>query len=724
MIPIFKKPALSVAMACLSGMAFCPFAFAEGADLGVLGVSFEDVNRYAPVASTGSAGLMLANRETPQMISTLNQARMKDQNLQTVKEVMENTAGMSVTSIDGGRVAFSSRGFDIAKFGVDGADITFNQQMSVGEYDLNTALYDKVEVTHGATGLVSGSGEPSARINLVRKKATATTPSTSVSANANRFGNYGISLDHARSITKDGKIRGRVVALHQDGGTFSDFEKRGQSALYGTVQADLGENTTVDAGLVLSQNRKHGTMWGGLPAYYTDGSHTDWAINKNSSTPWTRWDRDTQEYFVNLEHRLNDAWTLHAKAAHSQNKGSPKLFYHGYRAVDKLTGLNESTDPRWYYSIYRADNTNQQTHLQADATGEINLFGKNAKVMAGLHQNKHNLTAYQYPALDAPVPRSFLTWDGSYPQSAWGERPATPAADVSTTEKSLFGALQVKPLDKVSVVLGSRVSNYDKSGVQWGRVVSSKANNVWTPYAGVIYDVTPNSSIYASYTSIFKPQTARDVNGDFLKPEAGNTYEVGVKHSTDDNKLQGQLVLFSTHQDNYAQSLKDTFVKGTEATTKEQAYQAVNGTKSQGFALEVNGKLTPKLQVMAGYTQFNAKDKDGKELKTDVAKKMLKVFGIYDMSSMVNGLSVGGGVTVHGERYSMLENPATKQQERYVQKAVTLVNLMGRYQMNANTELQLNVSNALNQKYKHGFGFGHYIYGEPLNVSGSVTYKF
>jgi outer membrane receptor for ferric coprogen and ferric-rhodotorulic acid len=43
---------------------------------------------------------------------------------------------------------------------------------SAGNTLSDTSIYDRVEVLKGATGLLTGSGDPGATINLVRKKPT------------------------------------------------------------------------------------------------------------------------------------------------------------------------------------------------------------------------------------------------------------------------------------------------------------------------------------------------------------------------------------------------------------------------------------------------------------------------------------------------------------------------------------------------------------------------
>lgn len=549
-------------------------------------------------------------------------------------------------------------------------------------------------------------------------------PTLTATLTADKFGSYTASADYAVGITDDGRVRGRVVAFHKDGGTFIDRQKLGQHVVYATVAADLDDKTTATASATYIKNNRKSFMWGGLPRYWSDGAKVDWAVGKNSSVDWARWGAENKEYFVGIEHAFDDSWRASIKANHIDLIGNPKLFYHAYNVVDVATNQGVVADGASPYSLYTSDNTRKQTHVQADVEGKFELFGRPSKVNLGASHNQSRLTASSANGTDPMVLRSFVDWDGSYPESTWGEKKLN--AKVDTKEKAIYGAAQIKLSNQLSFVIGSRLSNYDKQGVQWGRTVSSTAKNVLTPYVGAVFDVNQNSSVYASYTSIFKPQTERDVAGNFLKPVDGATYEMGIKASSADDRLQTQLSVFSTKQNNLAQADGDNTVAGTVTQSNpkgEQAYYAVQGSTSKGISLELTGKLTPNLQSSIGVTKFTAKDNKGNRINTTYADRLIKVFLIYDVP-FVSGVSVGGGVNWTDERYAMAENPATKVQEKYTQSPVMLVDLMARYKVNQNVDVQLNLSNALNQKYISGSGFSQITYGEPLNLSGSLTYHF
>ena len=78
-------------------------------------------------------------------------------------------------------------------------------------------------------------------------------------------------------------------------------------------------------------------------------------------------------------------------------------------------------------------------------------------------------------------------------------------------------------------MLGARVSYY-KYEIEGGKDKRNFTNEI-TPYLGITYDIGANHTLYASYTSIFKPQNVKDANDKYLDPIQGKDYEVGIKAS-------------------------------------------------------------------------------------------------------------------------------------------------------------------------------------------------
>src|SRR5690606_10289158 len=137
-----------------------------------LGEITEGSGLYTPGAIATATRLVLTPRETPQSISVITRQQMDDFNLTSIDDVMEYTPGISVVTYDSERTEYYARGFAIQNFQYDGIPMTRNSAYSAGNTLSDTAIYDRIEVLKGATGLLTGSGTPGATINLIRKKPT------------------------------------------------------------------------------------------------------------------------------------------------------------------------------------------------------------------------------------------------------------------------------------------------------------------------------------------------------------------------------------------------------------------------------------------------------------------------------------------------------------------------------------------------------------------------
>src|SRR3546814_12136369 len=95
--------------------------------------------------------------------------RILDQNLITVKDVIQNGVGVAVNEVDDVRNSFYARGFEIRNTQIDGVPAAWTLAGANGETSADVSIYERVEIVRGATGLLSGAGDPSASVNLVRK---------------------------------------------------------------------------------------------------------------------------------------------------------------------------------------------------------------------------------------------------------------------------------------------------------------------------------------------------------------------------------------------------------------------------------------------------------------------------------------------------------------------------------------------------------------------------
>ncbi len=237
----------------------------------LLGDVTEGTNTYAPGTFATGTRLPLTQRESPQSVSVVTRQEMEDFNLTSIDDVMKHTAGVSTVTYDSERTVYFARGFAIQNYQYDGVPVTRNSAYSAGHSLTDMVPYDRVEVLKGATGLLTGVGDPGATINLVRKKPTRELQGL-VSAGIGRWNDYRLEADVSSKLNEQGNLRGRVAAAWQDRESAVDYYRRKKTALYGIVELDLGPSTLASLGLEYQNSDPRGSSWGGIPIYDSNGN--------------------------------------------------------------------------------------------------------------------------------------------------------------------------------------------------------------------------------------------------------------------------------------------------------------------------------------------------------------------------------------------------------------------------------------------------------------------
>ena len=138
-----------------------------------------------------ATGLPLTLRETPQSVTIIDQEFIQSFSLNNVADLMFLTPGISAQKIETNRYFFSARGNPITNFQFDGVPVNYSSFFNDASTD--TVIFDRVEVVRGATGLLTGAGEPSAAINLIRKRPKSS-PGGYLSAKAGSWDSYRVEV--------------------------------------------------------------------------------------------------------------------------------------------------------------------------------------------------------------------------------------------------------------------------------------------------------------------------------------------------------------------------------------------------------------------------------------------------------------------------------------------------------------------------------------------------
>ncbi len=687
---------------------------------GALDPTTEGTGSYAAQASNTSTRLNLSVRETPQSVSVITRQRMDDQGLTQLADVVDNTPGL-VMNTSGNRGSDTSpiyaRGFQVENYQVDGVNQVYSNYKGIFQ-TADMAPYDRVEVIRGANGLMSGVGAPGATINLIRKRPTREFQARA-SVETGSWDLYRTEVDLSSPLNEAGTVRGRLVAAWQKNGSYLErLQERGKT-LYGIVEADLGTDTLATLGFLFQNQDATGHSRGGLPMFYADGGRTDWDRSKSAAADWAYSRRHNQTWFASLEHRFDNDWKVKGTLEHSVYRYDEVLGYALGGYPDRATGAGVNLwAGRWAGKPV-------QNSLDVYATGPFTLLGRKHDLVVGATVSRtrdetspYGLWFRTLPGWSADIDNLY-TWNGRTPDA-----PVNPATgDIVNRENltSAYATARFKPTDRLSLIIGGRVTSWENIKDTYS--YNGKASHLdrhesdkFTPYAGIVYDLSDEWSVYASYTDIFKPQNSQDSGGNYLDPLLGRSYEVGTKGELLDGGLNVSAALFRVQQDNFAVA-----IPGVKAPDGSQAYEAVSGTTTRGIDLEAAGEVLPNWQVSASFTRALAQDRDRVTLNTNVPQNTAKLFTTYRWPGIGHGLTVGGGVRWQSRAYTKLKEPKGK--ERVIeQDAYAVVDLMARYQISRDVSARLNVYNVFDTYYHSDSGSTYY--GAPRSFRLGLDMRF
>ncbi|WP_415635642.1 TonB-dependent siderophore receptor, partial [Paracoccus aminovorans] len=357
--------------------------------------------------------------------------------------------------------------------------------------------------------MFSAAGEPGGTINLARKRPTDQMRS-SLSLAYGSWNNRRIEADIGGPIGFDGRLRGRVIGVWQDRDQFYAPADEEKQVLYGILEYDLTPDTTISGGV--SYQRQQGINWmSGLPTYIGGGQlglPRDVALNVD----WADRNTTIRETFLTAEHRFNDDWSMKFSAMRQRYDFDYMQLRLG-GPVDPATG--SFGDP----NVFSEEDGNHSDGFDLSVNGRFNAGGVEYKLTAGTDWRRsygkqirlRYETAFppdsigldDFPGLELPEPTRGTRRQG-WP--AWGGK-----------QQGIYARLDMAVSDKAHVIVGGRYGNYKHSEIseqydEDGNLIARdtswrwREDGIFTPYAAVTYDLTPDWTAYASLTEIYKPQ--------------------------------------------------------------------------------------------------------------------------------------------------------------------------------------------------------------------------
>lgn len=662
-----------------------------------LGTVTEGTGSYTPGTIATATRLVLTPRETPQSISVVTRQVMDDFGLTAIDDVMRHTPGITVSTYDSERTNYYSRGFSIVNFQYDGIPTLRDTQYSAGQTLTDMAIYDRVEVLKGPTGLLTGAGGPGGTINLIRKKPTSEFKG-SIELGAGSWDNYRSQIDLSGPLTETGNVRGRAVAAYQDKHSFLDHYSRKTGVYYGILEVDLDEDTLLTLGADYQDSDPKGSSWtGSRTVFDAVGNRLDLPRSFNNGPKWSSWAQYSRTVFATLEHNFDNGWVTKAQYNHQINGYDAPLGY-----ISQDTATESSIWAQKYTGKTTADS------LDVYASGPFELLGREHQLVVG-----QSLSISKWKGKDYGRPTffdnsyDFYEWHGQAIEPLWNQ--PTKINDLTTRQTGTYVTSRFSLMDELHLLLGARVANYQVTGTR-----DSQESGKVLPYAGLVYDLNDNFSAYTSYTEIFQPHTEyTDRNDKMLEPNEGKNYELGLKGEFFDGRLNTSLAYFEVHEKN--RPLKDAIFNSIPGN--EISYMGVE-TKTKGYEAEISGELSPGWQLQAGYTHKIARDNEGEKISTWEPQDQVSLYTSYKLKGSLDKLTVGGGTRWQSAGWQELYNSGKKRSETFTQDPYWLVDLMARYQLTENLSATFNVNNLFDKVYYTNIGFyTSAYYGDPRNVS-------
>ena len=692
----------------------------------------ENRNSYTTSAMRTTTGLALSPKETPQSVSVITKKQLDEQGISRMEDALRKTTGINVVA-DGGRYRYQSCGFYIDQIEEDGISSTVPGASTNMYQDAQSmsdlALYDHIEVVRGATGLTQANGAPGGTINATRKRPTAKTQ-IQAEASVDRFGTVRTMGDVSGSLNEAHTLRGRAIALLEKDNSFKDDVDGKKGLIYGILEADAGDNTKITFGL--SHQKKHETLDPSGLLLSKTGQDLHLPRDTFLAAGWNKGKFDKTNVFGEVEHQFNDNWKLTGKLAYTHNKSHQEL---------GTLASRQSTDSDYQARIGILSKYFGSSNLydfSTNLTGKFHALGRSHDVFVTYSYSKEkgdmrNIDAKKDSTLVYDL-RTFHPSDIAYPD--WNNKSWDGVSDTLFVTHMLSAGVRFNPLEQLHILAGSSYAKFKSHYVENTTRANGSLYNEdtlteqkhFTPYLGITFDVTPNQSLYSSYTSIFKPSYGKkDKQGNQIKPKTGNNLEIGWKGAWYANRLNASVALFQIDEKNRPLNISKAQAQAEDPSATRGYSIPFGKVRSHGWEAEISGKLTDNWQLFAGYTFNTSKYKktesaslpEGLNFSTHTPKHIFRLYTSYKLPVNSGKWQIAGG----------LESQSKTQSSRGIkQGGYTLWNANLQYRPSENATVSLIGSNLTNKRYyqnqvSRNVLAGNYL-GEPRNITLKFNYKF
>lgn len=673
-------------------------------------------------------------RDIPQSLTVVTERLIDDRNLDTLKEALHNTAGISFLAAEGGEEDIRLRGFSLQSTG----DIFRDGQRDPAFYERDTFADDRMEVLRGAASMLFGRGSTGGAVNQVskgpllfgRSEVGLTvgsrgylrgTADLHIRLGENAAARVNAMLTQADNGGERIDRQGLAVAAGWGIGTRNEF----QASLY-----HLDNNNGIHYGLPFltpstGSTRRvlidvpAGHYYGAASDYNRGGADLATLTHIHRFGPGSllkttlrsgRFDRDLR------------ASAIRFAAANLQPDGLPVTG----DTISAATVLNRGSQVKIQ--------TLETLTLQSDYSGRFQALGLQHKLLAGLDAARDTFENFGASALTKPRTTLGTPNDGATADEAG--RVLTNNRSFDATSLGLYAQDLVQLAPAWKLLLGLRWDRFsgDYSTPQIGNTAPtrrSRSDALWSKRVGLLYQPTAFSSFHFSYGTSFNTSGDAyqyDALGTNTPPEGSVNYELGSKLDLADGNLSLRFALFHSVKNNERNRDSET-VNATNYVLSGQRHAA-------GLEIDVAGRINPQWEVFLSYAWIP-------DAKVDKGADQINGAGIVTcVNCSLQGEPVGvrpGLIPRHsgtvwttyqltpqwriGGGINARSGMSPYQVTSFEAPSYVTADLMAEYSV-GDLAFKLNLSNVTDKLYADMLYRGHYIPGKPRTVQLTGTYKF
>lgn len=670
-------------------------------------------------------------RDIPQSITVMTEKLIDDAKLDTLKEALHYTAGVTFAATENGTDQdIRIRGFPVASTG----DLLIDGMRDPSQYDRDTFNLERIEVMRGSASMIFGRGSTGGVINQVTKKPLLLDQSDVVGTvgtggYVRTTGDFNIRTDENAAL----RLNVMVNKASNDG---AKIDKYGLAPSYSWGIGTRDEFNVSLFHINVDNVPRNGIAYLGGNVANIDprnfyGTSKDYVEGKATYAS------------AGHVHRFDDGGELRSQVRTGvfdrAQWGTVARFGTTNGATTTPFNLSDSTILTRTSLTPRKDRYNT-TYAQSDYSNKYNWFGLKHELLAGVDAAYETANRFQNNGANVLGTRSNTTVgtpnDGN-PLTGTGNVPVY--RETSNYSGHALGAyvqdlMQVAPnwkllggvrWDRFKATTG-QITYAGNGSIATNPTSDLSFSSLWSYRAGVLYQPTEASTYYFSYGTSFNTAadtyqytTQQNANTD---PEKSRNIEVGAKHDWLEGKLSTRFALFHTEKYNE---------RTTDADFAGSAYTLSGKRHSQGIEFDVVGRLTPAWEVYLSYTYIPTARIDTAGSAANAQASVGQRVGLTPRNSGAAWLSyqatpklrVAGGIRGASENFALQGTTGAASRTARA-PGYGVIDLMLEYKFTPDVFFQLNVNNAANRVYGDQLYPGFAISGLPRTVLATVGIRY